>query len=154
MKPCGFLTSFSLEAPQDVDAIADAIHKVLSGIEELRGLDHKAIRNQRLGSRRPRELAAKRCAAAKLSMKIAPRVGFAVVGLGAIAQSSVLPCFARSKRAVLAGLVGRDKERGRPPGSKIQGPLLSTAPTSTPRAWRILRSPPCMSLLLRANIRN
>jgi hypothetical protein len=32
-----------------VDAIADAIHKVLSGIEELRGLDHKAIRNQRLG---------------------------------------------------------------------------------------------------------
>jgi len=43
-------------------------------------------------------------------MKIAPRVGFAVVGLGAIAQSSVLPCFMRSKRAVLAGLFGRDKE--------------------------------------------
>src|ERR1700726_4673078 len=34
---------------QDVDAIAVAIHKVLSNIEELRGLDHKAIRNQRLG---------------------------------------------------------------------------------------------------------
>ena len=33
----------------DVDAIADAVHKVLSNIEELRGLDHKAIRNQRLG---------------------------------------------------------------------------------------------------------
>jgi dTDP-4-amino-4,6-dideoxygalactose transaminase len=33
----------------DVDAIADAIHKVLLSIEELRGLDHKAIRNQRLG---------------------------------------------------------------------------------------------------------
>jgi hypothetical protein len=32
-----------------VDAIADALHKVLSGIEELRQLDHKAIRNQRLG---------------------------------------------------------------------------------------------------------
>jgi predicted dehydrogenase len=47
-------------------------------------------------------------------MKIAPRVGFAVVGLGAIAQSSVLPCFTRSKRAVLAGLVGRNKkEAGR-----------------------------------------
>ena len=43
-------------------------------------------------------------------MKIAPRVGFAVVGLGAIAQSSVLPCFTKSKRAVLAGLVGRDKK--------------------------------------------
>jgi dTDP-4-amino-4,6-dideoxygalactose transaminase len=34
---------------EDVDAIADAIHKVLGGIEELHGLDHKAIRNQRLG---------------------------------------------------------------------------------------------------------
>ena len=44
-------------------------------------------------------------------MSIAPRVGFAVIGLGAIAQSSVLPCFARSKKAVLAGLVGRDKKQ-------------------------------------------
>jgi predicted dehydrogenase len=44
-------------------------------------------------------------------MSIGPRVGFAVVGLGAIAQSSVLPCFATSKKAVLAGLVGRDKEQ-------------------------------------------
>jgi dTDP-4-amino-4,6-dideoxygalactose transaminase len=33
----------------DVDAIADAIHKVLANVEELRGLDHKAIRNQKLG---------------------------------------------------------------------------------------------------------
>jgi dTDP-4-amino-4,6-dideoxygalactose transaminase len=33
----------------DVDAIADAIHKVLANIEELRGLDHQAIRNQKLG---------------------------------------------------------------------------------------------------------
>ena len=38
----------------DVDAIADAIHKVLANIEELRGLDHKAIRNQKL-SRADRE---------------------------------------------------------------------------------------------------
>src|ERR1700686_1000102 len=38
-----------LGTTQDVDAIAEAIHKVLSNIEELRGLDHKAIRNQRLG---------------------------------------------------------------------------------------------------------
>ena len=44
-------------------------------------------------------------------MRIANRVGFAVVGLGAIAQSSVLPCFARSKKAALAGLVGRDKKQ-------------------------------------------
>lgn len=34
---------------EDVDAIANAIHKVLENIEELRGLDHKAIRNQKLG---------------------------------------------------------------------------------------------------------
>jgi hypothetical protein len=38
-----------LGTTQDVDAIAEAIHKVLSNIEELRGLDHNAIRNQRLG---------------------------------------------------------------------------------------------------------
>jgi dTDP-4-amino-4,6-dideoxygalactose transaminase len=34
---------------KDVDNIADAIEKVLDNIEELRGLDHKGIRNQRLG---------------------------------------------------------------------------------------------------------
>ena len=38
-----------LGSVEDVDAIADAIHKVLGGIEELRGLDHKAIRSQQLG---------------------------------------------------------------------------------------------------------
>ena len=38
-----------LGGPDDVDAMADAIEKVLANIEELRGLDHKAIRNQRLG---------------------------------------------------------------------------------------------------------
>ncbi|MBV9626316.1 MAG: DegT/DnrJ/EryC1/StrS family aminotransferase [Acidobacteria bacterium] len=39
---------------EDVDAIADAIQKVLANLEELRGLDHKAIRDQRL-SRADRE---------------------------------------------------------------------------------------------------
>ena len=39
---------------QDTDAIANAIHKVLDNIEELRGLEHKAIRNQGL-SRADRE---------------------------------------------------------------------------------------------------
>jgi dTDP-4-amino-4,6-dideoxygalactose transaminase len=43
-----------LGGEQDVDAIADAIHKVLENIEQLRGLDHKSIRNQRL-SRADRE---------------------------------------------------------------------------------------------------
>jgi dTDP-4-amino-4,6-dideoxygalactose transaminase len=38
-----------LGSTEDVDSIANAIEKVLSNIEELRGLDHKAIRNQRLG---------------------------------------------------------------------------------------------------------
>jgi predicted dehydrogenase len=39
------------------------------------------------------------------------RVGFAVVGLGSIAQSSVLPAFARAKNAKLVALVSRDKKR-------------------------------------------
>jgi predicted dehydrogenase len=47
-------------------------------------------------------------------MSITKKIDFAVVGLGAIAQSSVLPCFARSKRAALVGVVGRNKkEAGR-----------------------------------------
>jgi dTDP-4-amino-4,6-dideoxygalactose transaminase len=43
-----------LGSKKDVDAIADAIHKVLENIEQLRGLDHKAIRQQGL-SRADRE---------------------------------------------------------------------------------------------------
>jgi dTDP-4-amino-4,6-dideoxygalactose transaminase len=38
-----------LGTTKDVNDITDAIHKVLENIEELRDLDHKAIRNQRLG---------------------------------------------------------------------------------------------------------
>jgi len=34
---------------EDIDAISEAIFKVMKNIEELRGLDHKAIRNQKLG---------------------------------------------------------------------------------------------------------
>jgi dTDP-4-amino-4,6-dideoxygalactose transaminase len=44
-----FMHQLFLGTIQDIDAIADAIHKVLENIEELRGLDHKAIRNQKLG---------------------------------------------------------------------------------------------------------
>jgi hypothetical protein len=43
-----------LGSKRDVDAIADGIHKVLENVEELRNLDHTAIRNQRL-SRADRE---------------------------------------------------------------------------------------------------
>ena len=38
-----------LGSTADVDAMADAIQKVLANIEELREVDHKAIRNQKLG---------------------------------------------------------------------------------------------------------
>ena len=49
-----FMHQLFLGSEKDVDAIADAIHKVLENIEELRSLDHRAIRNQRL-SRADRE---------------------------------------------------------------------------------------------------
>lgn len=49
-----FMHQLFLGSTKDVDAIVDSIHKVLENIEELRGLDHKAIRNQRL-SRADRE---------------------------------------------------------------------------------------------------
>jgi predicted dehydrogenase len=39
------------------------------------------------------------------------KVGFAVVGLGSIAKSSVLPAFSRCKRAKLIALVARDKKK-------------------------------------------
>ena len=41
------------------------------------------------------------------------KIGFVVVGLGSIAQSSVLPAFARCKRARLVALVSRDKNKAR-----------------------------------------
>ena len=45
-------------------------------------------------------------------VKAPKKVGFAVVGLGNIARGSVLPAFARSKRARLVAAVDRDKEKG------------------------------------------
>jgi len=44
-------------------------------------------------------------------MKADSKVGFAVVGLGAIAQGSVLPAFRHAKRAKLVALVSRDKRK-------------------------------------------
>jgi dTDP-4-amino-4,6-dideoxygalactose transaminase len=49
-----FMHQLFLGTEKDVDAIADAIEKVMQNIEELRGLEHKSIRNQRL-SRADRE---------------------------------------------------------------------------------------------------
>ena len=47
------LTQRTWQISADIDAVVEA-HKVLANIEKLRGLDHKAIRNQRL-SRADRE---------------------------------------------------------------------------------------------------
>jgi dTDP-4-amino-4,6-dideoxygalactose transaminase len=44
-----FMHQMFLGNEKDVDAIVDAIHKVLENSAELHGLDHKAIRNQKLG---------------------------------------------------------------------------------------------------------
>jgi len=44
-------------------------------------------------------------------MTVKEKVGFAVVGLGAIAQGSVLPAFANCKRAKLVALVGSDDKK-------------------------------------------
>jgi len=44
-------------------------------------------------------------------VKAASKIGFAVVGLGSIAQSSVLPAFANCKKAKLIALVSRDKKK-------------------------------------------
>src|ERR1043165_1297328 len=41
----------------------------------------------------------------------AERVGYAVVGLGSIAQTAVLPAFAHSKKARLAAVVSRDRNK-------------------------------------------
>jgi len=48
------------------------------------------------------------------------KIGFAVVGLGSIAKSSVLPAFARCKRARLVALVGRDKEAAKSLAKKFK----------------------------------
>jgi predicted dehydrogenase len=44
-------------------------------------------------------------------MKVENKVGFAVVGLGNIAQGSILPGFAKCRRAKLVALVSRDKQK-------------------------------------------
>lgn len=58
-----------------------------------------------------------------LASKAKP-VGFAVVGLGAIAQSSVLPAFRKSKRTKLVALVSRDPKKAEQLAKKF-GALFS-----------------------------
>jgi predicted dehydrogenase len=52
-------------------------------------------------------------------MKTARKIGFAVVGLGGIAKSSVLPAFENCKRAKLVALVSRDKNKAKELASKF-----------------------------------
>jgi len=53
-------------------------------------------------------------------MKTGSKVGFAVVGLGVIAQTSVLPAFRHAKRAKLVALVSRDKRKAEKLGKKFK----------------------------------
>jgi predicted dehydrogenase len=52
----------------------------------------------------------------------AGKIGFAVVGLGTIAQGSILPAFAHSKRARLTALVSRDKDKASRLARQFQAP--------------------------------
>jgi predicted dehydrogenase len=55
------------------------------------------------------------------------KVGFAVVGLGIIAQGSVLPAFARCKKARLAAVVGRDEKKAAQLARKFKASHCYTA---------------------------
>ncbi len=57
-------------------------------------------------------------------MRPGKKVGFAVVGLGAIAQGAVLPAFRHTKRARLVAVVGRDREKNRKLGRKFRAELV------------------------------
>jgi predicted dehydrogenase len=61
------------------------------------------------------------------SMKKANRVGFAVVGLGSIAQGSVLPAFTKSKKAKLVALVSRDKKKAAQLAAKFNASVSYSA---------------------------
>jgi len=52
------------------------------------------------------------------------KVGFAVVGLGSIAQSSVLPAFSHSKKARLVAVVSRDKKKAARLARKFKAPAF------------------------------
>ncbi|MGC1227263.1 MAG: Gfo/Idh/MocA family oxidoreductase, partial [Candidatus Sulfotelmatobacter sp.] len=53
----------------------------------------------------------------------AKKIGFAIVGLGSIAQSSVLPAFANCKQAKLIALVGRDRKKASQLARKFKAPF-------------------------------
>jgi predicted dehydrogenase len=57
-------------------------------------------------------------------MTVHKKVGFAVVGLGSIAQGSVLPAFSHSKKARLVALVSRDKKKAERLAHKFKAPTF------------------------------
>jgi predicted dehydrogenase len=57
-------------------------------------------------------------------MKPSRKIGFAVVGLGAIAQGSVLPAFRHARRAKLVALVSHDKRKAEKLSRKFKAPAF------------------------------
>ena len=74
-------------------------------------------------------------------MGVGKKVGFAVVGLGTIAQGFVLPSFARSKNAKLVAVVSRDKDKAARVARKFKAGARTTATMNTRSALRILKCP-------------
>ena len=60
-------------------------------------------------------------------MKSSKKIGFAVVGLGAIAQGSVLPAFRNARRAKLVALVSRDERKAKKVARKFKAPAFFAA---------------------------
>jgi predicted dehydrogenase len=60
-------------------------------------------------------------------MRRGEKVGFAVVGLGAIAQGAVLPAFRNARRAKLVALVGRDKRKAEKLARKFRAAVAYSA---------------------------
>ena len=77
-------------------------------------------------------------------MPISQKVGFAVVGLGNIAQAAVLPAFLHSKRAKLAALVSRDKKKA----SRLAHKLDVRAAYSSDEYSACLRDPSVVAVYI------
>ena len=67
-------------------------------------------------------------------MAASKRVGYAVVGLGHIAQRAILPAFRSSKKAKLVALVSGDEKKAKRLGAKFGAPGAYTyaVPKSRP----------------------
>ena len=68
-------------------------------------------------------------------MAAARQTGFAVIGLGSIAQSSVLPAFSNCKKAKLVAMVGREKKQAAVLAKKYKIQLHHVAVTNLPEDY-------------------